>query len=144
MCVMQQICYVSRSTSLHPQILIDLRDILSEARNFNNNQVNGVLYYADGYFFQCLEGKAEILEHLLIKLKKDKRHQDIIIFNRKNIEERSFNDWSMKFVGRNSDVQQYLIGIGYLKFEPMNFTQSQVDQFVACLVQSEQNKVEMI
>lgn len=141
---MQQICYASRSTSVHPQILIDLRDILSEARNFNNNQVYGVLYYADGFFFQCLEGKTEILEHLLIKLKKDKRHHDIIFFNSKYIEKASFNDWSMKFVGRNSDVQHYLIEMGYSGFEPMNFTQSQVDQFVACLVESEQSEVELI
>lgn len=140
---MQQICYVSKATSEHPQLLSDLREILSEARNFNIlNDIHGVLYYADGYFFQCLEGNAEVLNQLIIKLKKDRRHQDVILFNTKNIQETSFDGWSMKFVGRNSCVQQYLLDLGYKRFEPLHFTQAQVDQLLEHLVESKQGEIE--
>ena len=55
---MRQICYASTSTSDHVQLLQDVRDILSEARDFNAlHNISGVLYYADQHYFQCLEGK---------------------------------------------------------------------------------------
>ncbi len=63
---MKQICYISCATSLQPQLLADLRDILSEARNFNHqHNVQGVLYFADGEFFQCLQGQSVILNILI-------------------------------------------------------------------------------
>lgn len=50
-------------------LLQDLRDILTEARDFNDlNQICGVLYYADNAFFQCLEGEREVVERLFEKL----------------------------------------------------------------------------
>ena len=66
---MIQLCYASRTTSPEYQILNDLRDILSEARNFNSKHaIHGVLYFADGYFFQCLEGDEVAVKHLFEKL----------------------------------------------------------------------------
>lgn len=55
---MIQICYASRATSEQPELLNDLRNILSEARDFNTqHSLTGVLYYADGYFFNVLKVK---------------------------------------------------------------------------------------
>ncbi|HAD70100.1 MAG TPA: blue light sensor protein, partial [Acinetobacter radioresistens] len=55
---MIQLCYASKTTSPSDYLLMDLREILSEAQSFNAlNSINGVLFYADQYFFQCLEGE---------------------------------------------------------------------------------------
>lgn len=59
-------------------MLQDLRDILTEARDFNDlNGICGVLYYADNAFFQCLEGEQEVVERLFEKIQKDQRHYNI-------------------------------------------------------------------
>ena len=52
---MHKFCYASESTSEKQHLLEDLTAILSEARNFNyKHQISGVLYFAQGYFFQYL------------------------------------------------------------------------------------------
>lgn len=57
-------------TKKNEDLLQDLRDILTEARDFNDlNQICGVLYYADNAFFQCLEGEREVVERLFEKFK---------------------------------------------------------------------------
>ena len=123
---LQQVCYISRATSQQPQILQDLRDILSEARNFNfQHQINGVLYYSNGYFFQFLEGQTEKIDILLNKLKKDKRHQDYVFYDDFRFQQGQFSDWSMKYIGRNSLVKDYLIENGFRDFEPFDLDENQ-------------------
>ncbi len=53
-------------------------------------QLQGVLYYADGYFFQCLEGEDPVLELLVEKLRKDSRHREIMIYGLKAIDQNTF------------------------------------------------------
>lgn len=49
-----RLCYASQRNQLHPDLLEDLQDILSIARDFNQlNQIYGVLYYADNAFFNA-------------------------------------------------------------------------------------------
>lgn len=133
---MYQISYASRATVQQPEILDQLRDILTVARNFNyRHSVTGVLYYADGQFFQCLEGEKKDLDVLIEKLNKDKRHQDVVFFEYKTIESRQFSDWSMKYVSRNSAIQHYLSELGYSAFDPLQLNQNQVDGMLDLLVQ---------
>lgn len=131
---MKQLCYASRSTSVQPELLNDLRNILSEARDFNaRHGVTGVLYFADGYFFQCLEGADSVLDVLLIKLKKDSRHQDVQIYRVKDIEQAHFLDWNMKYVSRSSKAYQLLHEQGQAKFQPFSMNSQQIDEFVSHL-----------
>lgn len=66
-----QFCYTSKALSDPQSLLSDLRDILNEAHHFNYlNHIYGVLYFADGYFFQCLEGDQTTIMQLFEKLKK--------------------------------------------------------------------------
>lgn len=128
---MQQICYASKATFNQSEILTDLRDILTEARHFNHlNKISGVLFYADGYFFQCVEGEADVIQQLMHKLKKDKRHHSVHVFEIKKMNQTLFSEWSMKFVGRNSQIQHYLNGIGQRSFNPMLFNQYDVDRLL--------------
>lgn len=131
---MKQFCYVSEATATKPQLLEDLRNILSEARNFNHqHHICGVLYFSEGQFFQCIEGEHEVMQQLIEKLRKDQRHQDFKFFEPKEINQPLFSDWSMKYVSRHSDIQQFFLAQGFQKFEPKSLNQSQVDQFLVLL-----------
>lgn len=139
---MQQISYASLSIADPNQILIDLRDILTEARNFNHKrQISGALYYADGHFFQCLEGEAEDLELLLSKLQSDPRHSKLKIFKAKEISARQFNGWAMKFVGRNSVVHNELKNLGFHEFVPTQFTQEHADYLIRYLATVQETEI---
>lgn len=141
---MIQICYASRATSEQPQLLNDLRNILSEARDFNIlHGLTGVLYYADGYFFQCLEGEVENVEKLLAKLHLDSRHYQIKPFESRSIFKASFSEWSMKFVGRNSRIQQYFQSLGYSHFHPYQLSQEDVYQLIDYLTAAKASETQL-
>lgn len=132
---MYQLCYASCSTSESDKLLEDLRDILKEARDFNAiHDITGVLYFADQYFFQCLEGEKVNLDILVEKLQKDTRHKGFTYFEYKPIQKSHFIDWSMKYVKRNSVVQQYMRDQGFELFRPKLLQPQQVEALIALLV----------
>ena len=141
---MYQFCYASKSTSPKTDLLEDLANILKEARDFNyQHQVTGVLYFADGYFFQCLEGECLTLKSLLVeRLNKDPRHHDIKLFETKEIEYPSFPDWSMKYISKRSQIQQFCQDMGFNDFNPFAFQQHHVDALLEqlSLEQAEEQK----
>ncbi len=140
---MIQICYASRATSEQPQLLNDLRNILSEAHDFNTlHGITGVLYYADGYFFQCLEGEVQNLDKLLAKLHLDSRHYQIKLFESRSILKASFSGWSMKFVGRNSIIQQYFVSLGYSYFNPNQLSQEEMYHLIDYLTDAQSSKTQ--
>ena len=86
-----QVSYASCATASQDALLNDLRNILTEARDFNvRHNLTGVLYFADGYFFQCLEGEKAVLEILIEKLEKDTRHRNFNLFEYQPIQHRYF------------------------------------------------------
>ncbi len=130
---MYQICYASESTS-DDTLLDDLAAILTEARNFNSSHyITGALYFADGYFFQCIEGSRESLEFLMSKLKKDPRHKNLHIFETQVLKQRMFNDWVMKYVQRHGEIQDFMHELGYSRFAPQHLTQENVNSLVQLL-----------
>ncbi|PJI29806.1 BLUF domain-containing protein [Acinetobacter pseudolwoffii] len=141
---MYQFCYASKSTSSKVDLLEDLTNILKEARDFNHRyQVTGVLYFADGYFFQCLEGECLTLKSLLLeRLNKDPRHHDIKLFETKEIEYPSFPDWSMKYISKRSQIQKFCQDMGFNDFNPFAFQQHHVDALLEklSLEQAEEQK----
>ncbi len=87
-----RLCYASQRNEKNEDLLQDLRDILTEARDFNDlNGICGVLYYADNAFFQCLEGEQEVVERLFEKIQKDQRHYNIKWLCTYSIDEHSAN-----------------------------------------------------
>ena len=77
----------------------DLFDILTEAVKFNSlNSIFGVLYYGNGYFVQCLEGKRDQIEKLFYeKILKDPRHKNCELMYSEDISENFFSRWNMKY-----------------------------------------------
>lgn len=131
---MIQLCYTSESTSPTDHLLNDLRAILNEARNFNFfHDLTGVLYYADGRFFQCLEGNSISLSMLIEKIKKDHRHKNFKLFDFYEVEERSFAEWSMKYVPRHGVIQKFMNREGFSSFRPEYLTTIQAKQLIELL-----------
>lgn len=124
---MHQFCYASQSTSTKTNLLDDLTNILAEARDFNHQHgVSGVLYFADGYFFQCLEGEKSILEKLIQKLDTDHRHDHIRLFEMYEIDQPSFQDWTMKYISRRDSIHAFCKALGFDAFTPLQFEQLHV------------------
>ncbi len=82
----------------------EILEILSVARRKNQElDITGMLLYRDGNFLQVLEGPAGAVESLVQKIKRDHRHQGLILMSRKNIDERQFGDWTMAFRNMSKD-----------------------------------------
>lgn len=130
-----RITYVSRSTfkpfKQKTGIEPNVARILSESRrnNIRRNLV-GVLYYGDGCFFQCLEGSADNIDELLESLHRDTRHGELEILSRSSIQQLSFDDWNMKYVSIDAQVQQLLTKNGLKRFDPYQFSPEMIRQLV--------------
>lgn len=126
-----QVVYISRATfkpapadsGIEPTVA----RILQQSR-INNPRlgIGGVLYYGDGCFFQCLEGGAEAVEELLEKLKLDPRHTDFEVVLRRDIKEREFARWSMKYVQVKDPVRDLLAGWGMKRFDPYQLDKERI------------------
>lgn len=85
----------------------ELVAILEKARQTNATlNITGMLLYDDGNFLQVLEGEDEVVTSLYNKICKDPRHIGIMLFVKKAIDKRHFDDWAMGFVDvKQLDVQ---------------------------------------
>lgn len=93
---MLQLLYVSSAVTLPAEA--DLDQILQEARAWNTpRDITGILLYAEGTYFQVLEGDDAEVEKLFKMINGDPRHQGVIVLLRRQITERDFPGWSMGF-----------------------------------------------
>jgi hypothetical protein len=95
----------------------------------------GALYFADGCFFQCLEGPADAVDALYARLHQDPRHRDLAVLGRSAVERASFAGWSMKFVPNAAAVRAVLDRHGLATFDPYRFAPAALDDMVALLVE---------
>ncbi len=93
---MLQILYYSAACKLFEADELD--ELLVEAQQ-NNAALNvtGMLLYADGAFFQILEGPDDAVRDVYAAVQRDTRHQNIIKMLEREIAQRDFPDWSMGF-----------------------------------------------
>jgi hypothetical protein len=130
-----RITYVSRSTfkqfkqqtGIEPNVA---RILLESRRNNVSRNLVGVLYYGDGCFFQCLEGKAQDIDKLLESLNRDTRHGDLKILSRNPIDHLSFINWEMKYVAVDEKVKNLLKKNNLSSFNPYKFSPDLVRELV--------------
>lgn len=90
-----QLVYISRSLIPATSVLA-LSDILAEARAGNaRDGITGVLTALNGGFVQVIEGPAARIEALMKRLRRDRRHTDIEVRERRAAADRAFGDWDM-------------------------------------------------
>lgn len=93
---MIQISYIS--TAPHPMDTEALLALLQQSLNNNRRLgVTGLLLYSNRTFLQALEGDENVVGPLYEKIMRDPRHTDIKSLNRKSIERRQYEEWTMGF-----------------------------------------------
>ena len=134
-----RLVYASRATFPagldNASLNADLARILMQSRR--NNPANGLvgaLYFADGCFFQCLEGPAEAVDALYKRLPADPRHRDLTVLSREVIQQPSFANWSMKFVPNAAVVRQFLDRHKLPTFDPYAFNPTMLAEMVRLLL----------
>ena len=76
----------------------EMAAMLRQARRVNARLgITGVLVYAEGSFFQVLEGDACAVDGLFAKIAADPRHEKITQIIREPIHRRAFSDWTMGY-----------------------------------------------
>lgn len=131
-----QLAYASQSNvSLGDKgINLEIGRILTKSKNNNSKKaIGGVLYYADGHFFQVLEGDKEAIESLFEKVCLDVRHSDAKIVFEGYVDAPQFTDWSMHFVSADSSIRQLFKDNGFAKFTPFSFPESLIKTLILVL-----------
>ena len=78
--------------------LADLDAILTVAREHNGrHDVSGMLLFQGESFLQVLEGRIDVLDPLMERIRTDPRHTRAVILLREPIGRRSFSDWTMGY-----------------------------------------------
>ena len=89
----------------------ELSGLLRFARQKNAKEdITGMLLYAEGSFFQVLEGEEKKIRLLFEKIEKDRRHHSITIIIQEPIAERSFGDWTMGYADITHEDLDTIIG----------------------------------
>jgi hypothetical protein len=105
-----QLVYASRA-------LVDcdaafLGALLEKARTNNVRLgVSGMLLYHAGAFLQVLEGAPDVVAALYGKIELDKRHDRVVVLQRRALANRSFSEWSMGLVKTDSKVLKAAPGL---------------------------------
>lgn len=102
--------------------------ILAKSRRNNARlQIAGGLLFGEGYFLQCLEGEADVVNSLYGKIAADRRHRDVTVLATTSIPVRSFGAWSMKYVPGEQRLQTLLRRWGQERFDPYRLSAEQLE-----------------
>jgi hypothetical protein len=101
------------STAVKSITQSDLTSILEKSRVYNlEEQITGLLLYAEGTFIQVLEGDKKNVLNIFSKIIEDKRHKNIIQLISDDIDERVFPNWLMGFSaldpGKMAELKGYI------------------------------------
>lgn len=97
------------------------RILMISRRNNAKKQIVGGLFYGNGFFFQYLEGEEAAVVELYERISCDERHRNVTTLIQEILPERTFSNWSMKYVPLSSDVQRFLDKNGMKSFKPLDF-----------------------
>lgn len=133
-----QIVYISRATfeagprenGVEPHVA---RILLKSRKNNPRQGLVGVLFYGDGNFFQCIEGERGAVQALFSRISDDPRHKDVKVLSVRDIQVRTFNEWSMKYVPAAREVMLQVKAFGFDTFDPYLFNEDHVTEMLALL-----------
>ena len=101
-----ELSYLSEAIS--DMSFLGLMRLLESARAFNQkNGVTGILLYDNQQFAQVIEGERTNIMKVWKRIQEDKRHHRIGLLEIKEISERSYPDWLLRFDGGESLVRDY-------------------------------------
>lgn len=112
------------------------RILMASRRNNGKAGLVGGLYYGDNRFFQYLEGEESAVQALYQRIQSDSRHRNIRTLIEEPIANRSFSNWSMKYVPVSTDVQAFLSRHDLTEFNPAAFDSQQCEEMIELIRRS--------
>ena len=95
--VILRLTYISRYNSDNPTG--EVTRILTQAQQNNErNGITGALVFNHNYFLQSIEGARPVINQLLRKLVEDDRHYALQVIECREVEQRHWSKWSMKYL----------------------------------------------
>ena len=128
--MIHQLVYYSRNAVLGNDraMLTNLRDIVSASqRNNSQNGITGFLIFDKTWFIQVLEGEQAQVSATYTRIARDPRHATATIMDARNIQSRSFPNWTMGGAMRTPEVEEVYLqhGIGSA-IEPARLKSTQI------------------
>ncbi|MBC8070923.1 MAG: BLUF domain-containing protein [Deltaproteobacteria bacterium] len=97
--------YVSRFS--RPMSQREIEAIVARAQEHNARiGVTGVLLALGEVFMQIIEGPAHQVDSLLARIGRDRRHCDVVIVRRQDVEQPLFAGWSMRLLELGEDARR--------------------------------------
>ena len=101
-----ELSYLSEAVS--DMSFLGLMRLLESARAFNQqNGITGILLYDNQQFGQIIEGERSNVMKAWKRIQDDKRHHRIELLEIREIEERSFPEWLLRFYGGETLTRDY-------------------------------------
>lgn len=98
-----QLLYSSRAKQ--PFSREELANLVDEsAKNNTKKSITGALVYINGLFVQALEGPYGMVTELFDVIKRDKRHDNMVLVRIKRLKKREFSEWGMMEASFDSTV----------------------------------------
>ena len=95
--VILRLTYISRYNNDNPTG--EVTRILTQAQQNNErNGITGALVFNHNYFLQSIEGARPVINELLRKLVEDDRHYALQVIECREVEQRHWSKWSMKYL----------------------------------------------
>ena len=104
--VILRLTYISRYNNHNPYG--EVTRILAQAQQNNaRNGITGALIFNHNYFLQSIEGARPLINDLLRKLIKDDRHFSLQVIECREVEQRRWDKWSMKYLTPTSQNKEH-------------------------------------
>ena len=101
-----ELSYLSEAVS--EMSFLGLMRLLESARAFNQkNGITGILLYDNQQFGQIIEGERASIMKVWKRIQEDKRHHRIELLEIREITERAFPDWLLRFYGGETLTKEY-------------------------------------
>ena len=101
-----ELTYLSEAVS--DMSFLGLMKLLESARTFNQaNGITGILLYDNQQFGQVIEGERASVMKVWKRIQEDKRHHRTELLEIREIAERSFPGWLLRFYGGETLIRDY-------------------------------------
>lgn len=89
----------------------DIEQLLFQIREKNKRlAITGILLLIQGKFVQYIEGKAPEIDKVYEKIKHDSRHNDLVLLDSGDLDNRQFKNWSMAYKKIGDDQVKAILG----------------------------------
>lgn len=113
---LKYVSYMSLQSRLMTRDEMD--NMLFQIREKNKRlAITGLLLLIQGKFVQYIEGPEEEIDRVYEKIKIDPRHNELLLLDDGDINERQFKDWSMAFKRIDDKDVESLVGFKDLELD---------------------------